>query len=135
MITPHLRGLGDWNHLSQASSLCGACTDACPVRIDIHHHLLHNRRNAVRAAPNRLERIGHRMFAAVAARPWLFSTGGTLFRRSLWFLKKLRLPLLRDWIASRDLPQAPARSFRDQWRHRAPPAVARSRPATAEGDR
>ena len=134
VITPHLRGLGDWNHLSQASSLCGACTDACPVRIDIHHHLLHNRRNAVRAAPNRLERIGHRMFAAVAARPRLFATGGALFRRSLWFLKKLRLPLLRDWIASRDLPQAPARSFRDQWRHRAPPAVARSRPATTGSD-
>ena len=127
VITPHLRGLGDWNHLSQASSLCGACTDACPVRIDIHHHLLHNRRNAVRAVPNRLERIGHRMFAAVAARPRLFAAGGAIFRRSLWLLKKLRLPLLRDWIASRDLPKAPARSFRDQWRHRAAPAVARGR--------
>ncbi len=127
VITPHLRGLGDWNHLSQASSLCGACTDACPVRIDIHHHLLHNRRNAVRAVPNRLERMGHRMFAAVAARPQLFAAGGAVFRRSLWLLKKLRLPLLRDWIASRDLPGAPARSFRDQWRHRASPAVARGR--------
>ena len=127
VITPHLRGLGDWNHLSQASSLCGACTDACPVRIDIHHHLLHNRRNAVRAVPNRLERMGHRMFAAVAARPQLFAAGGAVFRRSLWLLKKLRLPLLRDWIASRDLPRAPAQSFRDQWRHRAAPAVARGR--------
>jgi L-lactate dehydrogenase complex protein LldF len=135
VITPHLRGLGDWNHLSQASSLCGACTDACPVRIDIHHHLLHNRRNAVRAVPNRLERMGHRAFAAVAARPWLFATGGALFRRSLWLLKKLRLPLLRDWIASRDLPRAPAQSFRDQWRHRAAPAVARGRPSAGGGDR
>jgi L-lactate dehydrogenase complex protein LldF len=97
------------------------------VRIDIHHHLLHNRRNAVRAAPNRLERMGHRVFAAVAARPQLFATGGALFRRSLWLLKKLRLPLLRDWIASRDLPKAPAQSFRDQWRHRAAPAVAQGR--------
>jgi L-lactate dehydrogenase complex protein LldF len=135
VITPHLRGLGDWNHLSQASSLCGACTDACPVRIDIHHHLLHNRRNAVRAVPNRLERTGHRMFAAVAARPRLFAAGGAIFRRSLWLLKKLRLPLLRDWIASRDLPRAPARSFRDQWRHRAAPAVTSSRPTTSGGAR
>ncbi|MCS5616373.1 MAG: lactate utilization protein, partial [Pirellulales bacterium] len=54
VITPHLRGLAEWNHLSGASSLCGACTDACPVRIDIHHHLLHNRRNAARTAPSRL---------------------------------------------------------------------------------
>ena len=47
VITPHLRGLQDWKHLSGASSLCGACTEACPVKIDIHHHLLQNRRNAV----------------------------------------------------------------------------------------
>src|SRR5437868_854606 len=47
VITPHFRGLQDWKHLSGASSLCGACTEACPVKIDIHHHLLQNRRNAV----------------------------------------------------------------------------------------
>ncbi|NBP79664.1 iron-sulfur cluster-binding protein [bacterium] len=68
VITPHLRGLADWNHLSGASSLCGACSDACPVRIDIHHHLLHNRRNAARTAPSRMERLGHRLFVAVASR-------------------------------------------------------------------
>lgn len=47
VITPHLRDARDWSHLPYASSLCGACSDVCPVRIDIHHHLLHNRRNAV----------------------------------------------------------------------------------------
>ena len=118
VITPHLRGLADWNHLSGASSLCGACTDACPVRIDIHHHLLHNRRNAAKTAPNRLERLGHRLFVAVASRPWLFATGGAAFRKTLWLLKKLRLPLLGDWLATRDLPAAPAASFRSQWRAR-----------------
>ena len=118
VITPHLRGLADWNHLSGASSLCGACTDACPVRIDIHHHLLHNRRNAAKTAPNRLERLGHKLFAAVASRPWLFATGGAVFRKTLWLLKKLRLPLLGDWLATRDLPAAPAASFRSQWRAR-----------------
>jgi L-lactate dehydrogenase complex protein LldF len=118
VITPHLRGLADWNHLSGASSLCGACTDACPVRIDIHHHLLHNRRNAARTAPHWLERIGHRVFVAVASRPWLFATGGAAFRKTLWLAKKLRPPLLRDWLASRDLPAAPSRSFRDEWSRR-----------------
>ena len=48
VLTPHLRGLDEFQHLSFASSLCGACTEACPVKIDLHHHLLHNRRNAVR---------------------------------------------------------------------------------------
>jgi L-lactate dehydrogenase complex protein LldF len=115
VITPHLRGLADWNHLSGASSLCGACTDACPVRIDIHHHLLHNRRNAARTAPSRLEQFGHRLFVVAARRPWLFAAGGAMFRRSLWLLKSLRLPLLKAWLASRDLPPAPAQSFRGQW--------------------
>ena len=118
VITPHLRGLADWNHLSGASSLCGACTDACPVRIDIHHHLLHNRRNAAQTAPNRWEKLGHRLFAMVASRPWLFAAGGAAFRHTLWLMKKLRPPLLRDWLATRDLPAAPPASFRSQWRAR-----------------
>jgi L-lactate dehydrogenase complex protein LldF len=118
VITPHLRGLADWNHLSGASSLCGACTDACPVRIDIHHHLLHNRRNAAKTAPNRWEKLGHRLFVMVASRPWLFAAGGAAFRHTLWLTKKLRPPLLRDWLATRDLPAAPAASFRSQWRAR-----------------
>jgi L-lactate dehydrogenase complex protein LldF len=102
-----------------ASSLCGACTDACPVRIDIHHHLLHNRRNAARTAPSRLEKLGHRLFVSAAARPWLFAAGGWLFRKSLGMLKVLRPPPLGAWLASRDLPPAPPRSFRSQWRRRA----------------
>jgi L-lactate dehydrogenase complex protein LldF len=119
VITPHLRGLADWNHLSGASSLCGACTDACPVRIDIHHHLLHNRRNAARTAPSRLEKLGHRMFVVAASRPRLFAAGGWLFRKSLGMLKVLKPPLLGAWLATRDLPPAPPRSFRSQWRRRA----------------
>src|SRR5436190_12053650 len=47
VITPHLKNMNEWKHLSYASSLCGNCTEVCPVRVDLHHHLLHNRRNAV----------------------------------------------------------------------------------------
>jgi L-lactate dehydrogenase complex protein LldF len=47
VITPHLRGMHDYNHLSYASSLCGSCTDVCPVRINLHELLLENRREAV----------------------------------------------------------------------------------------
>ncbi len=118
VITPHLRGLAEWNHLSGASSLCGACTDACPVRIDIHHHLLRNRRNAARTSPSRIERFGHRLFATVASRPWAFAAGGWMVRKTLWLTKLLPLPLLSAWLATRDLPPAPARSFRAAWRSR-----------------
>jgi L-lactate dehydrogenase complex protein LldF len=118
VITPHLRGLAEWNHLSSASSLCGACSDACPVRIDIHHHLLHNRRNAARGNPHWVEKIAHKVFVAVARRPALFAGGGFVFRRSLAALKLLPLPLLRQWLESRDLPKAPDKSFRELWRER-----------------
>ena len=43
VITPHLKNDSNWNHLSSASSLCGACTQVCPVGIDIHQLLLLNR--------------------------------------------------------------------------------------------
>ncbi|MBV8072774.1 MAG: iron-sulfur cluster-binding protein, partial [Acidobacteriaceae bacterium] len=49
VLTPHLRGLDQFGHLSFASSLCGACTETCPVKINLHHHLLENRRNVVAA--------------------------------------------------------------------------------------
>ena len=43
VITPHLKGMDDYKHLSYASSLCGNCTEVCPVRINLHELLLENR--------------------------------------------------------------------------------------------
>src|SRR4051794_17552838 len=63
VITPHLRGLQDWKHLSFASSLCGACTETCPVKINLHHHLLQNRRNASQSKPSFKEKIAFKSFA------------------------------------------------------------------------
>ena len=68
VLTPHLRGLDEFQHLSQASSLCGACTEACPVKIDLHHHLLHNRRNAVERA--------HRLGATLRVQSVALEHGG-----------------------------------------------------------
>ncbi|MFQ6113957.1 MAG: LutB/LldF family L-lactate oxidation iron-sulfur protein [bacterium] len=47
VITPHFLGMDIWHHLPFASSLCGACSDVCPVHIDIHRLLLENRWEAV----------------------------------------------------------------------------------------
>ncbi len=43
VITPHLQGMAEFKHLSYASSLCGNCTEVCPVKINIHEMLLENR--------------------------------------------------------------------------------------------
>ncbi|MEJ7661558.1 MAG: 4Fe-4S dicluster domain-containing protein [Hymenobacter sp.] len=47
VISPHLSGLPEHKHLSYASSLCGACTSVCPVRINLHNLLLLNRQQSV----------------------------------------------------------------------------------------
>ncbi len=47
VITPHLQGLEEYKHLSYASSLCGACTEVCPVKINLHELLLVNRNESV----------------------------------------------------------------------------------------
>src|SRR5512133_965972 len=72
VITPHFRGLQEWKHLSFASSLCGACTETCPVKIDLHHHLLQNRRNAIRQQPTWWERLAFKAFAKVINSPSVY---------------------------------------------------------------
>ena len=128
VITPHLRGLQNWKHLSAASSLCGACTETCPVRIDLHHHLLHNRRNAAQAKPTWWEKIGFRLFATAARSPFLFQLGvkaGQLGLKIHGLIQGTRLqgsPIdpLRSWTRSRQFPTPAAQSFHAYWRGRKP---------------
>jgi L-lactate dehydrogenase complex protein LldF len=47
IITPHLRGMKDFKHLSYASSLCGNCTEVCAVKINLHELLLENRKESI----------------------------------------------------------------------------------------
>jgi L-lactate dehydrogenase complex protein LldF len=121
VITPHLRGLMDWKHLSYASSLCGACTDVCPVKIDLHHHLLHNRRNAVATQPDPSEQIAFRLFAFLTRFPRLINLLARLSRPFLPFIQRfepLLPPPIKAWTSSRDLPPIASQSFRDYWRKR-----------------
>jgi len=120
VITPHLRGLQDWKHLSQASSLCGACTEACPVKIDLHHHLLQTRRNAMAGKPVWWEKMAFRAFGFLATRAWLLAKlipfgrfGQKWFH---WIVKGGPLDPARVWTETRDLPPIAARTFADLWR-------------------
>jgi L-lactate dehydrogenase complex protein LldF len=121
VITPHLRGLQNWKHLSQASSLCGACTEACPVKIDLHHHLLQNRRNAVAEKPGRMERFAFRLYAAVVNRPWLYRLTARIARLAQKchpLIKGTRLDPARSWTRTRDLPPLARQTFKQYWRER-----------------
>jgi L-lactate dehydrogenase complex protein LldF len=122
VITPHLRGLQSWQHLSQASSLCGACTETCPVKIDLHHHLLQNRRNAVAEKGSPFQQLGFRAFAFVVNRPSLFAFS---IRAMKCFSPLQRLfnatpaDPVWPWTKSRELPSFARKSFRDLWKQRA----------------
>jgi L-lactate dehydrogenase complex protein LldF len=117
VITPHLRGAHDWSHLSYASSLCGACTEVCPVRIDLHHHLLHNRRNSVQRQFDRpIQRLLFRAWLWTMQSPARLAVAGTLARLAM------RLgwanPLAKPWTQNRALPEPPEQTFREWWEKR-----------------
>src|SRR5262249_48228462 len=111
VITPHLRDLGEYKHLSFASSLCGNCTSVCPVHIELHRHLLENRRNAVRAGfSGWLERALFRAWAGVMQSPGAYRLAALLARlgQQLLLLSGARgsvLDPLRRWTMTRALPK------------------------------
>ena len=121
VITPHLRGLQDWKHLSNASSLCGACTETCPVKIDLHHHLLHNRRNAVSGEPSFFEKLAYKIFAIVANEPVFWSVAkkvGWLTQPLQKLVKGSALDPAKAWTKTRDLPPMSQETFKDWWKKR-----------------
>lgn len=121
VITPHLRGLQDWKHLSGSSSLCGACTETCPVKIDLHHHLLQNRRNASAQAPSFLEQMAYKAFAFLVNRPGLYQFAKEMGRLTEPLQRLIRhtpLDPARAWVATRDLPPVADESFKEWWRNR-----------------
>lgn len=121
VITPHFRGLQQWKHLSYASSLCGACTQICPVKIDLHHHLLQNRRNASRQKPSFLESLAFRAFAVLINSPGLYrfsKTLGRFFQRFHPLVKGSTLDPARAWTRTRDLPPIARQTFKEYWRTR-----------------
>ena len=117
-----------------ASTLCGSCTNVCPVKIDLHDQLLSWRR---RLADQKVvpwsKRVAMRVGAWVMSRPRLYAFAGRWVRR-LWPLITLRLPgnPAGPWLKERDLPPAPGRSFRERWQQIADQPPARALPAKAK---
>jgi len=117
ILTPQLRGLDQAPTLPWASSLCGACYEVCPVKIDIPSILVHLRGRVVRetAAEGLSERAAMRAMARVFA-------GRRTYEAAQRMAKLGRGPLasaaLRPWTRSRELPAVPEQTFREWWRSR-----------------
>ncbi|MCH8090226.1 MAG: iron-sulfur cluster-binding protein [Chloroflexi bacterium] len=132
IITPQLVGLDKTKDLPAASTLCGACRDICPVKIDIPRMLLSLRHQASEpdeehrktgSRPNRWERAIVSLWARGMKSPWAYGLGlrvGRLLQRP--YVKDgriTRLPFfLSRWTRHRDFPPLAPKSFRAIWKER-----------------
>jgi L-lactate dehydrogenase complex protein LldF len=112
VITPHLRGMKEFKHLSYASSLCGKCTEVCPVKIEIHKLLLYNRRDAIAEGNStKMEKWIFFFWKKAMLKRETMNKGGAKTKNFVLsnFFKK-------SWGQRRDLPKIAPKSFNEQWR-------------------
>ena len=126
LITPLFQGLGNFKDLPQASSLCGACYEACPVKINIPRHLINMRRDIVDSHLNGWgERRVYRMWAWAMKSPALYTVVTNLQK---WDLRRRarkgdgwvrELPKIASgWTQIRDMPAPAKKTFHQMWRKR-----------------
>jgi L-lactate dehydrogenase complex protein LldF len=111
ILTPQLRGLADTKSLPYASSLCGACYEVCPVKIDIPSVLLHLR---ALAPKTRSERATMRGLARVFSSARLYERAQRLARIGGGAARAVPSPLTQ-WTRTRELPPVAKETFREWW--------------------
>lgn len=122
VLTPSLnKNIAEWDDIANASSLCGACYEACPVKIPLHDMLVYLRRRKVESGHgNKLESIGMQGFATIMGNSSrlggvlrLGKLGQKLVVRS--GVIKTKLGPLKGWNTYRVTPSLPKESFREKW--------------------
>jgi L-lactate dehydrogenase complex protein LldF len=114
VLSPQLTGVADNASLPYASTLCGACYDACPVRIDIPAMLVHLRSQAPHPPA---ERVAMAAAAYAMDHPAVYAAAQRAVRFSRVVGPRGRglPPPVSGWTASRDLPDPPPQTFREWW--------------------
>ena len=113
VITPHLKGMKEWKHLSYASSLCGNCTEVCAVKINLHELLLENRREAVdEGNASFAERTGWKLWKQAMLKRSLMNMGNRKIKN--WVVNTL----LKGWKEHRSEMEFPKKSFNQMWQEK-----------------
>src|SRR5215207_11747275 len=113
VITPQLKELGEWKHLSYASSLCGNCTEVCAVKINLHELLLENRHESVEegSAAFAEKMIWKGWKVAMLNRSMMNMGTGKM---KGWFINAFA----KSWTEHRSKLRFPSKTFNEQWKER-----------------
>jgi L-lactate dehydrogenase complex protein LldF len=113
VITPHLKGLDEYKHLSYASSLCGNCTEVCPVRINLHELLLENRHEAVLTGSSTMaERIAWKAWKQASLSRSMMNMGNGKMKN--WVVNKV----FKGWTQHRADLNFSQKTFNELWQER-----------------
>ncbi len=117
VITPYMRGMEDYKHLSNASSLCGNCTEVCPVRINLHELLLDNRHEAVLQGNSVIaERMAWKVWKTASLNRMMMNMGSAKMKN--WVVNKV----FKGWTAHRSELDFSKKTFNEQWKEKHPSA-------------
>ena len=113
VITPHLSGMKEYKHLSNASSLCGNCTEVCPMRINLHELLLENRHEAVdKGYGTFAERLAWKVWRMASLNRFLMNTGNGQLKN--WSVNRT----FKGWTAHRSDLDFSQKTFNELWKER-----------------
>lgn len=111
VITPHLSGMKEYKHLSYASSLCGNCTEVCPVRINLHELLLENRHESVVEGDSSLsERIAWKVWKTASLNRSMMNMGNGKLKN------KIVNKIFKGWTAQRTALDFSDKTFNQMWK-------------------
>ena len=113
VITPNLQGMDDFKHLSYASSLCGACTEVCAVKINLHELLLHNRHQSVEEGLNTFsEKMAWKIWKIASLNRGMMNMGNGNLKN------KVVNGLFKGWKQHRTDLNFSGKTFNEMWKEK-----------------
>lgn len=110
VLTPNLSGMEDWKHLSNASSLCGNCTEVCAVKINLHELLLYNRRQSIKSGGgSMMEKLAWTAWQQGMLHRKLMNIGNARIKN--WMINKA----FKGWAGKRGELHFPEKTFNQLW--------------------